>query len=573
MKRFLLLFIALVMIVSLCACDEPQTEEPTDTTDGATPPEEETTSDAPEQILDIIADGASEYRIVCSETASEAVSSAALSMRNVIRNVTGVELKVTSDLSTLTEGGDISQKKEILVGRTDYDESKSVLSECAYGDYVIRVCGNKIVIISYDEAVLSKACTHFADLALKHGTRGSFSAFASDINATRTVTKTVSALPRFEGTGEVQILDSADDAYMLLVEKSNKNAFGEYLQKIADAGYTLYTTHSATGNDFYTYVNDDYTIQVYYRLYDRSIRAIAEPRGLLPLTEPEQYETVTTPSVTMLGLEIDGNQIGLCLIFRLSNGHFLILDGGNNKKVYADRIYAKLQELAVDKNNIVIDAWFISHGHTDHAGGMVQFAKNYAKSVTVKQFICNIPPDAKLLEIDDLTFENTARNAMKTFPNITITKAHTGQIFYFADAKIEMLLTAEDIYPRTFGDANSASIVFRVTLGGQTIMCLGDEYTDCSSTLVSMYTNRYLKSDFVQVSHHGLNGATGALYNQIVPDTALWPGGLQNYNEKLKTRDYNKTLLSIIKDFYIAGSTDVTISLPYTVQNNKAANG
>ena len=566
--------LAFVLLLQLAAC-EPTQDPALSDTDTASGTEGET--DAVERILSLVVDGASEYRIVRSETASETVANAANSLRNTFKNITGVELKITSDLSTLTENGDIAAKKEILIGKTRYEESATALAECGYGDFVIRVYGNKIVIVAHDDAVTAQGCAYFSNIAVKNGERGSLSVSEADLNVTRSITKTVSALPRFEGAGNMQILDSGDGAYMMLVQKSDKPSFQNYCRSIESAGYTLYTSHTATGNDFYTYVNDDFTLHVYYRLNDRSIRAIAEPRGILPATEPEQIQKVVEPSLTMLGLEIDGNQIGLCLIFRLSNGHFIILDGGNNKAVYANRLYQKLCELAPDKNNIIIDAWFISHGHSDHAGALIQFSKNYTKKVTVKQFICNIPTDARFLEINDLTTENATRQAMKAFKDTPITKAHTGQIFHFGDAKIEMLYTAEDLYPKTFGDANSASLVFRVTLGGQTIMCLGDEYTDSSNVLTAMYTNFYLKSDFVQASHHGLNGATAALYSQIKPDTVLWPGGKDNYSGpnggNLSLRDYNKHLLSLCKDLYVAGSTDVTLPLPYTLKYNKPTNG
>ena len=569
MKKAFLILLALLMLLQLAACEPTQDPAPSDT-DTASGTEGET--DAAERILSLVVDGASEYRIVRSETASETVASATNALRNALKNITGVELKITSDISALTENGDNAAKKEIIIGKTRYEETATALAECGYGDFVIRVYGNKIVVVAHDDSVTAKGCTYLSDILLKYGERGSLSIPEGELNVTRAITQIVSALPQFEGAGAMQLVDAGDGAYMMVVQKSNQESFQSYCQSIENAGYTLYTSHSASGNNFYTYVNDQYTINTYYRPYDRSIRVAVEPRGLLPLTEAPQYEKLTTPSVTMLGLEIDGNQIGLCLIFRLSNGHFVILDGGNNKKVYADRIYQKLQELAIDKNNIVIDAWIISHGHTDHAGGMMQFQKHYSKQVTVKQFISNIPPEAKLLEINDLTTESAARNAMKQFPNVTLTKAHAGQIFYFADAKIEMLYTVEDLYPKALEDGNSASLVFRITLGGQTIMCLGDEYMDASLVLTSAYTGMYLKSDFVQVSHHGWEGATVALYNQIKPDVALWPVGLEYY-AKQQHLEQNKALKALIKDLYVSGSTDVTLSLPYTLQNNKEANG
>lgn len=572
MKHFLAAFLALAMLVSLCSCNGGQASDPAESTAAPTIESTEALAELetnPEQLINIVEKGEAKYRIVYPCGASESIANAAQALCDAIYTATGVVPEINIDLVTTTEKGNATIKKEILIGKTKYTESTEALSNCPYGDYAIQTVENKLVIIANEEDALLHGCSYFSGLISQYGSVGSLSIPVSALSLRRVSNKTISALPIFSGTGTVQTLDAGDGAYMLAVKQSDLKSFREYRKKIVAAGYTLYTSHSATGNEFYTYVNDEYTIHTYYRFYDRSVRAIIEPKGMLPLTEPEAYEIVTTPSLTMVGVEIGTANNGLCLIFRLSNGHFMILDGGNNKEVYADRIYEKLVELAPDKNNIVVDAWFISHGHTDHAGGMIQVGKHYSKEITVKQFISNIPPNEKLLEINDLTTEANARNAMKSYSGAAFTKAHTGQVFYFADAKVEMLYTVEDIYPNKLADGNSASMVFRVTLGGQTIMCLGDEHTDSSSVLTSMYTNLYLKSDMVQVSHHGLIGATSSLYAQIQPDVALWPSGISTYNNKKGTEN-NQKLLSLVKDLYISGSKGVTLSLPYTLQNNKA---
>ena len=571
MKHFLAAFLALAMLVSLCSCNGGQASDPAESTAAPTIESTEALAELetnPEQLINIVEKGEAKYRIVYPCGASESIANAAQALCDAIYTATGVVPEINIDLVTTTEKGNATIKKEILIGKTQYTESTEALSNCPYGDYAIQTVENKLVIIANEEDALLHGCSYFSGLISQYGSVGSLSIPVSALSLRRVSNKTISALPIFSGTGTVQTLDAGDGAYMLAVKQSDLKSFREYRKKIVAAGYTLYTSHSATGNEFYTYVNDEYTIHTYYRFYDRSVRAIIEPKGMLPLTEPEAYEIVTTPSLTMVGVEISTANNGLCLIFRLSNGHFIILDSGHDKKSCTDKIYAKLQELAPDKNNIVVDAWFISHGHVDHAGGLFQIAMHYADSITVKQFICNIPPEERLLAIDDLTTENKTRNTMKTFQNAVITKAHTGQIYYFADAKVEILYTVEDVYPTKLADGNSASMVFRVTLGGQTIMCLGDEHTDSSSILTSTYLNQYLKSDIVQMSHHGMTGATAELYAQINPDVALWPSGITTYRER-KDTDYNKKLLSLIKDLYIAGSTGVTLQLPYTIKNNK----
>ena len=77
----------------------------------------------------------------------------------------------------------------------------------------------------------------------------------------------------------------------------------------------------------------------------------------------------------------------------------------------------------------------------------------------------------------------------------------------------------------------------------------------------------YLKSDIVQMSHHGGDGATPEFYTLISPHTALWPAEETKYRQNLN-RECNKTLLKIVQDMYVARYDVITLPLPYTPVGN-----
>ena len=63
--------------------------------------------------------------------------------------------------------------------------------------------------------------------------------------------------------------------------------------------------------------------------------------------------------------------------------------------------------------------------------------------------------------------------------------------------------------------------MFRLTLGGQTVLFLGDLGIEAGEKLLSLYGDE-LKSDFVQMAHHGQNGVDKSVYQAVAPKGCLW---------------------------------------------------
>lgn len=195
------------------------------------------------------------------------------------------------------------------------------------------------------------------------------------------------------------------------------------------------------------------------------------------------------------------------------------------------------------------------------------FAANYSSQVVLEMFISNAVAESESTQSGnpDYYMDNKFPKDIAKFGNaVKIVKPHTGQKFYIRNAEFEVLYTHEDLYPTTMTKFNDSTTVMRMTAAGQTFMWLGDVETAGSDVMSAMYGN-YIKSDFVQVSHHGENGGTIQLYNFIKPDVAIWPTEIDRYIKVIVKVPASKLVAKNlgVKEQIISGYGTRTIQLPY----------
>ena len=101
--------------------------------------------------------------------------------------------------------------------------------------------------------------------------------------------------------------------------------------------------------------------------------------------------------------------------------------------------------------------------------------------------------------------------------------AHTGQIFDFGtNVTVEVLFTVEDIVPDEIENPNNSSMVIRVNIEGQKVLLLADTAHKSNPMLVEMWGST-LKSDIVQLSHHGIWTPDNGIYELVGAKVTLWP--------------------------------------------------
>ena len=300
--------------------------------------------------------------------------------------------------------------------------------------------------------------------------------------------------------------------------------------------------------------------------------------------------------LTMIGLDnlVSGEyqNNGLCLIYRLEDGSFVIVDGGHSEDaaISATDIVNALREQSKDyaksDSDIRIAAWIITHPHSDHFGTFVKAYSQFTK-FKVERVFANF--------WDSVTFE-AFKSAKDTFapgkyttysqtPTIAAKLGakyivpHVGQVWWIGGTRFEFLYTLESFLPRTTPTFNTCSLIFRTVTTDKsgkdyTVMVTGDA-TGYTMQIIADTFGKALKCDVVQLAHHGSitsgnNGGTQKAYELMSPSVLLWPVGDQHYST-VKEYTYNHVLYDSrnpnFAELYIAGwqGNTVTISLPYTL--------
>lgn len=612
-KKFLAAFLAALMLITFLASCNPN--PPSDTDEGTgeateAPTQQDSSSQTngngetgePTEdindptVHDIVKDGVPQYAIVFPDGASERIKSAAKSIYDAVckiaTNKSDAEFGTDMSVEYLKTGKHDPAVKEILVGVTNYDQTSEVLSDLGYGDYAIKTVGNKIVITAWSESAIEMAVARFM-LSFDSAKEGNnVSIKSQSINQKKAHVKLLNQIPAydFEGTELSATYYSGDMCYLAIFNNATKLTHSEYLQKLENDGFVKYTENNMNDNLFTTYIKDTVVVNASYYPSKDEERVIVEELGKrsLPNLESEnQYEKVCEPMFFQVGVSPDrsGKQNGMCYMFRLEDGSFIIFDGGHKGELDTEnmprqnsrRIYEIIKEYSPDPKNLVIKAWIITHGHDDHINAFRDFVSEYAKRVKIERFLSNFPSanQADNTETGTSAADDALAKLGEYSRNTKITKIHPGYKFYLAGAEIEFLYTLELYAPAMLTYYNTSSLVCSVTLGGQKFMMTGD-MSDNANAIISNLYGEYIKSDIVQVAHHGFDGGSTNFYRTVDPKWAFWPINRSAY-EYVKLSSRNEYMFqkgTNLKQTFVAFFQTTAVNLPfdgtnYTVTDNK----
>ncbi len=567
---------------------ETTTAPPPDTTPPETTPAEPETDE-----LILVADGSANCYVVYSyllDTASVQMT-CVNDICNAIKNATGAIPIIAADGG----GTHDPNRVEILVGFTNYQETEQVYSQIGYGDYMVKVVGKKIVVAAYSDNAFTIATSKLINLINKNAKSGSLT-IPADTFFNETVDAKLAALPVYEGGTFSATYPCSNNGIMVYVTKTNADEYREYLEKLEDSGFVEYTTNEIVNNLFATYNNSKYTVNAGYYDYESAARIIIEPLAKpVGLKSDNVYTAVTTSQITGFGLEYqksDGSYVsnGLSILIRLTDGRFVIIDGGFDRGECATNLINAMKEQSAGYlkpgQKPTVAAWIVTHAHGDHMGVLKRY--NAFSQIKVEKFLVNFIADSERTK------------AMKTYPSnwdsgegggytntfsaaayfgADVQWVHVGQVFYIADLTMEILYTIESFGPKICNAFNTTSLVIKMTFGEgddrTTFMMTGDATGNALEICARMYGD-YLRSDIVQVSHHGYttwgndNGVIMA-YMYMLPETLLWPQGSNAYPNYM-TKKYNVVLFSPdyvsggqnpnFKEVYVTGVQGDTVILP-----------
>ena len=207
--------------------------------------------------------------------------------------------------------------------------------------------------------------------------------------------------------------------------------------------------------------------------------------------------------------------ICLSLIFR--DGETLVVfDGGFASE--GDALAEKINELGGR-----VRYWVLTHPHDDHMGALCHVLENHPE-ITVETACFHFLPYGQLCQ-----YAPGDPDSLAMIPRLQQLLAQRGVAVHtarrgddFAVGASRLLCLREPDPAITANIINNASTVWRIETNGKRVLILGDLGTEGGRELLDTLPADALKSDYVQMAHHGQHGVRQDVYNAIDPDYCIW---------------------------------------------------
>ncbi len=334
--------------------------------------------------------------------------------------------------------------------------------------------------------------------------------------------------------------DTGVTSKMRIVTGTSASQFNTYCTKLTNSGYSRVYTKTVpaqSGNNLYgkfLYKDGSHSIYTYFTAAYSQTRIIVDTQnhtvegfsyageGKLPV---EIYMYSLSAEESGWGLTDSRrtqylDNAGSMYVIRMPDNSLYFQDGGSTHQM-SERAMEDLYQFCrkitgtSEGERMIISAWCISHGDTDHYRGFTRFIQAYHKDFDLKNVIYNF-------EIDNGTSYHF-RRVTRHFPNVRYYKPHTGEQFRIAGVTFDVLYTTEDRYtpsssntltphdssciPADYLNYNNTSLVFRMKFDGKVMLLTGDIFK-ADAVLMKMYPASALKADILQIPHHGFDNHT-----------------------------------------------------------------
>ena len=293
-----------------------------------------------------------------------------------------------------------------------------------------------------------------------------------------------------------------------------------YLDSLEEAGFAKYVDNGENGlnNNVYssTYTKDNLVVTVIHMTKTCITYIVAaedEPLSNFLFYNEEDVANNTAEAKTTFGM-LELWDRGNSFVIQLKNGHFIISDGGHPEDV--EYLLTYLEERTPEGQKPIVDAWFVSHPHDDHAQLFSTFAadKELASRICVEgiyfsEYTEEWANNYKVqLHVQGITYASKVfRTTKDESPKIYHPQA--GQRYYFNDITVDILQTQEQVPPETFygydTNDNENSMWLMLTIEGQKLLTGGDADLSSVKAIMRTYDQEYFCVDIMVSLHHGIN--------------------------------------------------------------------
>lgn len=539
----LLVFLTLFTALIACAKTDDQSGESSDLTDGESNDLNEDGKDNSSENSDgtIVLFENDEYvaNVVRNELAPAFDQQMYADMRAALKKKVGKNPSLKTDF--VAAGEKLPDTPAVLIGETDYPESKEVYKSLKTGQAKAVIKGNKYVIAYSSEASGVELLEKIKALITKQSkekividSKWNITVTLEEIKFDESGLKASIPLPDISSTGlkwNTNGRDAGHGSKIYIANNANSTHFTKYIASLKSSGFTQYATNKLHTNEFATFVTKEQIVHVMFFAAKNVIKVTVDPRNSddpsmrfgLPGLKSENTAKKGTTEFVQLGMkQVSGSsENGMGYIVKLADGRFVVVDagfaynsgdGGNSGRFIVDT----MKKMQGNNNKPVIAAFIITHIHTDHAGGFMGLANACANQVTIEKLIYNQPSSSQMNAVSNMSGrKGWIPDAIKKLTNAgslkSVVKAHPGMQFFFSDLTITIMGTIdviEDSNNTKMKNGNDSSVVTMFDINGVKFLLSGDCEPQEGKIIRDIYGgitngNSVLKANFIQVAHHG----------------------------------------------------------------------
>lgn len=200
------------------------------------------------------------------------------------------------------------------------------------------------------------------------------------------------------------------------------------------------------------------------------------------------------------------------------NRNLVVIDGGTS----ADAEYLlNLMKKVSNRESPHISAWLLTHPHSDHVNALMSLISSRRSDFSIERIYHHFPEPGFIEEN-----EPGAYHTIRDFTDLSIlmkdkTKlVEKGDIFTVDNVSFEVLYTTDPSI--TSNAVNNSSTVYRMTADGVSVLFLGDLGLEGGEKLLRINSEEKIKSDIVQLAHHGQSGVGFEVYKAVSATLAMW---------------------------------------------------
>lgn len=218
--------------------------------------------------------------------------------------------------------------------------------------------------------------------------------------------------------------------------------------------------------------------------------------------------------LTLIQLQDNGTRQMMGYLLKTKN-NTIVIDGG--LKEDAQNLIDNINRVGGGK----VDTWFLTHPHMDHVQAFIEIVQNTDMQIGKVYVTLNDLEWYKKNETERFKEIQGFFNILKNDRiKDKVEEVSLNQIINIDNLQCEILGIKNPEMNNNPG--NNSSMVIKMNINKKSILFLADSGKESGEKLLQTQKNK-LKSDIVQMAHHGQNGVNKNVYETIKPEICLWP--------------------------------------------------